>query len=477
MLSWLTVSTMFLLSEWTIRLVMLPVVTQRRRPNSATAWLLVIFFLPWFGWLLYFLIGENRLPRRRTEKHRELLRQLRRIGQRFDNHPAVEQPDLGREAMSAVKLAQKLGDMPILGGNHCELMTQTATVIDHLIADIEAAQDHVHLAFYIYADDSTGQRVANALAAAAARGVHCRVLVDAVGSRPMFRRLAGWMRERGIELHAMLPVNLFRRQVSRMDLRNHRKVVVVDGRIAYTGSQNIVDPDYGTRHLAWHDMMVRITGPVVLELQAVFVGDWFFETDTLPDGELIFPSPTITGDMPVQVLPSGPSYATENYQRVVVAAIYAAQRRVVITTPYLVPDEALLQAIQVAILRGVQVDVIVPQKCDQIIVGLAAKAYYKDLLEIGVNLYLYQPGLLHSKSIAVDDRLSLIGSSNFDIRSFALNFEISLLCYGPSVTARLLAVHSDYIAQSNPFTMADWKKSSKARRLFENIARLMSPLL
>ena len=474
---WMTWSLLYFLLEWVIRIVMLFVVTRRRQPNSAMAWLLVIFFLPVPGFVLYLLIGENRLPRRRVGRHARLLEELEAIHCRFEDHPGAVRPELPSEQMSAVILAERLGYMPIVGGNETALMTDTDEVIDRLVADIEAARHHVHLLYYIYANDATGRRVAEALARAAARGVTCRVLVDAVGSRPMLKKLGPWMFEQGIELHAALPVNPFRRRAARLDLRNHRKLAVIDGRLGYTGSQNIVDADYGHKDLAWHDMSVRLVGPIVSQLQAVFVGDWYFETEELLDGDDIFPDPPLLGSIAAQTLPSGPDYPTENYQRMVVAALHIARRHVIITSPYFVPDEAFLQAIEVAVLRGVEVEVILPKRCDQILVGAASRAYYDDLLRLGVKLHLYNDGLLHAKTMSIDDAVALIGSSNFDIRSFALNFEISLLFYGRRVTERLRREQNRYIAASVQLTSEQWETRRASAKILQNIAKLLSPLL
>jgi len=477
MISWATFWFLYATSEWVIRLVMLVVVTRRREPSSAMAWLVVIFFLPWVGLVFYLLIGENRLPRRRAWQHARLLEELRALGRRFEDHPSIVHPELGPELMAAVTLAERLGYMPILGGNDVELMTRTEDVIDRLVGDIDAAEHHVHLLFYIYANDETGRRVADALARAVKRGVRCRVLVDSVGSARMLKSLGPQMVEQGIELHETLPVGIFRRRMARIDLRNHRKLAVLDGRIAYTGSQNIVNADYGHRDLAWHDMMVRLTGPAVLELQAVFLADWYFDTDEILDGEDIFPAPQVAGTIPVQTLPSGPSYPTENYQRMVVAALHAAREHVIITTAYFVPDEPFMQALQVAVLRGVQVELIVPRRSDRWLVAAASRAYYEGLLDAGIKLHLYHTGLLHSKTMSIDNSVAFLGTSNFDIRSFALNFEVNLLLYDADVTERLRAEQRRYIENSVQLTSQQWKQRPAIQKVFENVAKLLSPLL
>jgi cardiolipin synthase A/B len=293
----------------------------------------------------------------------------------------------------------------------------------------------------------------------------------------MIKRLGRQMQKRGIEIYPVLPVNLFRRQIARIDLRNHRKLVIIDGRIAYTGSQNIVDANYGHRNLVWHDMMVRLTGPVVLDLQRVFVEDWYLERREILDGLDIFPQTAMTGTTPVQTLPSGPSYPTENYQRMVVAALHDARQHVIITTPYFIPDEAFIQAIEVAVLSDVKVELIVPHRSNQILVDTASHAYYEGLLDIGVKIYLYNEGLLHAKTMSIDNSFAFIGSSNFDIRSFALNFEINLVFYGSEVSEKLRAAQNRYISNSVQLTREVWKQRPKIHKFLQNIAQLLSPLL
>ncbi len=467
----------FYVTEWIIRLVMLVVVPRRRSPNTALAWLTVIFFLPWVGLVLFLLVGTNRLPRRRVERYRQLLANFHRhLGQLSQHVPAIN-PAVPAEASSAVRLAERLGQMPILGGNRVELLTETEEVIDQLVDDINRASDHIHMLFYIFHDDETSVRVAEALAAAARRGVSCRLLADAVGSRAMFRRLAPRMTRQGVRVQAALPVGLFRRTVARIDLRNHRKIVVIDGRIGYTGSQNIINPDYGRRGLAWHDMTARVEGPAVLALQAVFLGDWYFETEEIVESPACFPAVEPCGDVPIQVLPSGPTYPVENYHRMVIGALHTARQQVIVTTPYFVPDQSFLQAVQIAVLRGVEVILIVPEKCDKTLVGAAAWSYFGDLLDLGCKIYLYRPGLLHAKTMTIDNSFAFLGTGNFDIRSFSLNFEVNLLLYGERVTAELRRRQFDYLNRSRMLTAEEWEARPEWIKTFAGIARLMSPLL
>ena len=474
MISW---SFAYYLSEWVIRLVLLFQVPRRRRPISSLAWLAVIFFQPWVGLFFYLLIGRNRLPLRRTRQHSLLLAELESIEKRFEGHPHLIQPELGPGSWAAVRLAERLGYMPILGGNSAELMGRTEEVVERLVRDIDEAQEHVHLLFYIFADDGAGRKVGEALMRAAKRGVKCRVLADAVGSWGMFGGLGERMRQAGVEVREALPVGLFRRRMARIDLRNHRKVAVIDGRIGYAGSQNIVDASYGRGDMLWHDLMVRLRGPVVLELQAVFVGDWYFEAEEVLDGEGIFPEPEVAGEVSAQTLPSGPNYPTENYQRMVVAALYAAVERVVITTPYFVPDESFMQAMETAVLRGVEVELILPRKSDMVLVNAASRAYFDDLLEAGVRIFLYDDGLLHAKTMSIDDKIAFIGSGNFDIRSFELNFEVNLLFYGSEVAGQLKALQQEYLSRSVKVTQHRWSTRPMVQKVVQNVAKLLSPLL
>ncbi len=473
-MSWILLYTT---SEWIIRLVMLPVITSGRKPNTAMAWLLVVFFLPWLGLVLFLVFGTRRLSTRRRQRSAECFERLEREAKRFVDDPNIVHPDLGPQLDPTVRMAERLGSLPILGGNRADFLADTQEVIDRIIADIDQARDNVHLLFYIFSDDETGDRVIEALGRAAGRGVKCRLLVDSVGSWKSIRSLIAKTKARNIELHEMLPVGVFRRRIARIDLRNHRKLAIIDGRIAYVGSQNIVNADYGHKNLAWHDLMVRLTGPITIELQAVFATDWYLESDKMLGGPSVFSEPELTGDVSAQTLPSGPIFPVENYQRLVVSAIHGAQQRVIITTPYFVPDEPLLQAIQIAVWRGVQVDLIVPKRCDQLIVGAAARAYYQDVLDAGASMHLHTQGLLHSKTMTVDDSIALIGSSNFDIRSFAINFELNMLLYGPAVTRRLRAQQLEYLADAIELDSTKWQQRSGTVKLIDNIARLMSPLL
>ncbi|MEN6458819.1 MAG: cardiolipin synthase [Thermoguttaceae bacterium] len=474
-LSW---TQLLLASEWAIRLVMLPVIVLRKeKPAACLAWLAIVFFEPWIGLGLYLLLGENRLGRKRLARRRQRRSQLEASA-----YPPIEPAHVvesGNDDFSLlVHLAEQGGGLPVVAGNSMSLMSDTDVVIERLVEEIDRAQQHIHLLFYIFQDDTVGQRVAASLARAAQRGVAVRVLADAVGSRRLFRRLAPYLRQRGVRIFAALPANLWRIPFKRLDLRNHRKLAVIDGRVAFTGSQNIVEASYGHRRAGvWHDVMARITGPVVRQLQGIFLEDWFYETGEMLDDPALFPDCPPDGPIAVQVVPTGPDEPTELFQDLFVRALFLARRRVVITSPYFIPNEAMLLALRMAALRGVEVDLVIPRQSDHRIVNAAGCFYCECLMRSGVRVFLFQEGMLHAKTLTVDDELAMFGSANYDIRSFALNFELNLFIHAEEAVQAMRQLQQGYLDQSLQASLDDWPSKTLAGRLKMNLAKLFSPLL
>lgn len=470
---WLNV---FFAVEWAARLAMVVIVPFRRSPEAAKGWLLLIFFEPAIGIALYLLIGRPSLPAWRIRRHEEFATLSRPVYERLGRDPNIFHPQLGATLDHAVKLAENLGRLPILGGNSAEILADYDGTIDRLIADIATARDHVHLLFYIVSDDATTARIVKALERAIERGVVCRVLADSLGSRPRFGRMLPRLLAAGILAEETMRVGFFRRRTGRIDLRNHRKIAVIDGRIAYTGSQNLIDATF-KRGLTYEELNVRLEGPIALELQAVFVEDWYVEIGEFLGDIRYFPDPRIAGDVAAQTLPSGPGYPRENNQRLIVSLIHAAARRVVITMPYLVPDEALLQALQTAVLRGIEVTLVVPLQMDQVLVYLAQRSYYDELLGSGVSICRYGRRFLHAKHVTIDDTIAWIGSSNLDVRSFALNAEIVVLLYDANVCASLGREQARYLRDGQMLDAAMWSRRPPSVKVAENLARLLGPLL
>ena len=469
---------LYYISEWVIRLLMLPIVTRRRQPNAALAWLAVIFFIPWVGLILYLMIGESTLSQRRLKRRARIVNGLKLRDRLTGQGADVVRPEIAPDQHDLALLSERIGGIQALGGNAVEMLTDSDDVIERIIADVDAARDHVHMVFYIFAPDETGERVGAALVRAAARGVRVRLLVDAVASRLMLRDMAPRLRAGGVETLASLPVDPIRERLARVDLRNHRKVVVIDGRIGYTGSQNIVNADYGKKGVgAWVDLMVRLEGPAVLQLQEVFFEDWASETRLPPEGASCFPHIEPVGDVPVQTVPSGPALHTEAFGQLTVAAINEAASRVILTTPYFVPDEPLMLALRLAVLRGASVDLVLPLRGDHPLVAATSRAYFDELLRASIRVHLYRDGLLHSKTISVDDAFAFVGSGNLDIRSFKLNFEVTMLLYGPAPAKRLREIQLGYIERSDHLDPEVAHKRGWIKRTVDDVAKLMSPLL
>jgi cardiolipin synthase A/B len=471
----LTLGTAYLISEWVVRIVMLVYVPQRRSPASARAWLLLIFFLPALGLALYALIGRAYIPRRRLEQQARLSELIDSMPQQF-HWTAPIHPPVAPDIAEAAQLTRNLGSFEVCGGNRVELLDDYRGSLERLRQDIEAAQTTVHLLYYIFADDETGRQMADAIERAARRGVTCRLLLDSMGSRAALRRIAPRLRAAGVEVIPLLPLRLLRPGRARLDLRNHRKIAVIDGRIGYVGSQNIVDAG-ANRGMSNEELVARLVGPVVHQLQAILLADRYQEVGSEIASANPFPEPNSAGSSAAQVLPSGPGHQAGNTQQVLVSLIYAARRRVVLTTPYFVPDATFLTAMSTVSARGVDIDLIVSRHSNKPVVQFAQQSYYDDLLAAGVKIYLYRGAFLHAKHVSIDDSVAAIGSSNLDIRSFALNSEVSVLVYDPRVVAELRKIQDRYLADSDAVTPERWQKRSPVRRWLQNMCRLTDTLI
>lgn len=477
------VSTLLVLAHVVLGTIAIILISARRRPSTAIAWMLTIIFIPYVGAIAFFLVGLSRLPKRRREKQHEV---SRAILERTEGLDRVSHRDEWPEWLaSSVHLNEKLGALPMVGGNRADLIDDYEGAIAAMVADIDTAESYVHVEFFILTLDATTEPFFAALERAIARGVTVRVLSDHLMSilypprKATLARLAGM----GAEWHGMLPLRPWKGQWQRPDLRNHRKLVVVDGRVGHTGSQNMIQSNYGkkksiARGLHWHEVMVRLEGPVVRELDAVFVTDWFSETDELLPLDT---TPVVLGDDPAlldaQVLPSGPSFENDNNLKLYTTLIHKAERQVSITSPYFVPDEAIQLAIITAASRGLLVELYVSEIGDQFFVYHAQRSYYEDLLRAGVRIYLYQaPTVLHSKHFTIDDDVSIVGSSNMDIRSFSLNMEVSVMVQGAEFVHRMRAIEASYREHSRELTLDEWVKRPWGEKVRDSLARLTSSL-
>ena len=463
----LDLETAYSVANWTIRIGAIVVVPFKRR-FTATAWLLLLFFLPIPGLILFILIGQPKFPKARVDRFRNTVRPFfDRIGQSLAPHAAV-----GRSAIAEV--AERLGFFPAVGGNSIDLIGDYDSAIQRLIADIDAAKARVFLLVYIFADDEVGRSVIAALGRAVKRGVDCRVLVDPVGSSQWIRSTERCLHEAGVKFRAALPWHWLRRR-TRRDMRNHRKLFVIDSRIGYSGSQNIVCKDF-RRGIVNRELVARCTGPIVAEMEAQFLGDWFLETgvEPLSASELVARA---DGGALLQLLPSGAEYPLAGFETLLVWQLHQARTRAVIVTPYFIPDEDVLDAMRTTAARGVEVHLVLSKVVDQRVVNLAQRAYYDGLLSAGVQIHLFRDYLLHAKNVGIDGKLGILGSSNVDLRSFQLNEEVSLLLLDERSAQVLAEVQRGYLQGSDELHLEQWRKRRRPVMVLENLARLISPLL
>ncbi len=466
-----------------IRVTAIIVIPRNRRPTAAMAWLLAIYFIPFIGVLLFLLIGNPRLPRKRRKKQEQISDYIRETSRGLDF--GTLRPDAPAWFTSLVRMNRNLGAMPIAGDNAARMIPDYQGSLDAMAEDIRAAQRYVHVEFYILQADDSTDNFFRAMEEAAARGVVVRVLLDhwANRSKPKYKDTKRRLNAMGAHWHVMLPVQPLRGKYQRPDLRNHRKLLVVDGRVAYTGSQNVTDSTYNLpknikRGLHWVDMMARLEGPIVASVNAVFLSDWYSETDeTLLEEIDLFDVAPGPGDLDCQIIPSGPGFEFQNNLKLFMALLFAAQKKIIIVSPYFVPDEGLLLAITTACQRGVHVELFVSEEGDQAMVYHAQRSYYEALLRGGVKIWMYKrPYILHSKSMSIDDEVAVIGSSNMDMRSFGLNLEISLLTRGEEFVEQLRAVEDQYRSQSRELTLEEWEKQPLRSTVLDNLARLTSAL-
>ncbi len=477
---WLVLVFVF---DLTVRILAIIFVPRNRRPTAAMAWLLAIYFIPLIGVFLFLLIGNPRLPRKRRRKQQQINEYIHETSEHLDF--GTLRPHAPEWFTSMVTLNRNLGAMPLAGDNEAHLIPEYQKSLDTMADAIRGAERYVHVEFYIFQTDDSTDNLFRALEEACARGVTVRVLLDHWANRgkPYYRKTLKRLTAMGAQWRLMLPVQPFKGRYQRPDLRNHRKLLVVDGNVAFMGSQNVTDSTYNLRKnikrgLHWVDLMVRLEGPVVASVNAVFLSDWYSETDeVLPEEGDLFDVSSGPGDLDCQIVPSGPGFEFENNLRLFLGLINYAQRRIIIVSPYFVPDEGLLLAVTTACHRGLQVELFVSEEGDQAIVYHAQRSYYEALLRAGVKIWMYRrPFILHSKSMTIDDEVAIIGSSNMDMRSFGLNMEISMLVRGEEFVREMREVEDMYRQLSRELTLEEWKQQPLRSTVLDNLARLTSAL-
>ncbi len=492
-----------LFSDWPVAapiLVALPIVLslatlaavlldRRCRSQSAISWVLLVIVAPLVGPIIYWIFGKAWLSRKREAAYVEVAAERREARLREEASGAGAMRRTARETvlralspdqrLLAVQAASISGDFPV-GGNDIEIFEEADDLFARMVEDIEAAEQHVHIEFYIALEDRTTAPVFAALERAALRGVACRLLLDGIGSRALLlSERHSQLRAAGVQVVEALPVGIVRRRFGRIDLRNHRKIVVIDRAIGYIGSHNLAAKDFKVkeRYAPWIDATMRVAGPAANDLQKIFAEDWFLETDEelwnlIGQGVLDGHTSALA-----QVLGTGPATYESAMPQLILSIVHLAEEEVVLTTPYFVPDEPALASLLTAARRGVRTVLVVPEQNDSWLVKLASRKFYQRLLDAGVEIWHYRGGLLHAKTIVVDGKTSLMTSANLDRRSFELNLEASLVVYDGETSRRLRAVQERYLARSRRISAREWHARPAWKRLVENAVGLLSPLL
>ncbi len=471
---WLITGVGYLATLFLIRWVLL---TPRRQPTSSVAWILAILTLPIVGGLMFLVFGINRVDRR-VDRKRAASRAILRLLPPQTRHVAEIDPDLEPLQHRLMKLANRVCHHRPLQGNRIEVMDDTNRTFGAITEAIREAQETIHLEYYIWQPDKSGTQLRDLLIKKAEEGVKIRFLYDAVGSMWLRRRFLRAMSAAGIHVAAFMQGKTIRERWS-INLRNHRKIVVVDGRVGFTGGMNIGDEYLGRdKQLGyWRDTHLCVHGPCVAQLQSIFAEDWYYATGEELVQPALFPVHDEGGQVLAQVIDGEPRGVPETFLALFFAAITEATREIVLTTSYFVPPESLLVALEDAALAGVRVRVLVPSRAAHQWTVWAARSYYQSLLDAGVEIYEYQRGQLHSKTLAVDGRWAFIGTPNFDFRSLSLNFEVGVVCYDRRVSDQLADQFERDLEFSQRITAEGWRARPNRTRLLQNFCRLFSPVL
>jgi len=465
-----------------IALVIRVLLRPHREPTSRIAWIVVIIALPIMGIVAYLLLGETNIGRKRVARMRKVISQLPNTSGVLDKDTTNLHNAIPKRYAHLFQVGKTVNGFAPVGGNSGQLMQDSNTTIDFIVADIDAAKEHVHVMFYIWLPDNNGCRVVDALKRAAQRGVTCRAMADGLGSRSMIGSQC-WqsMKKAGVHLAVALRIGsvLLGPLKGRVDLRNHRKIVVIDNFITYSGSQNCADPEFliKKKYAPWVDIMMRFEGAIARQNQYLFASDW--ESETGEEIGFLLKQPLCANPpgFTAQVIGTGPTVRYSAMPEMFETLMYAARKQLVITTPYYVPDESMQAALCASARRGVNTTIIFPARNDSWIVAAASRSYYAELLSAGVRIFEYQGGLLHTKSMTVDGNITLIGSANMDRRSFELNYENNILFYYPPLTAKMYERQCSYIAKSRQVTKEIVGAWTLRHKLLNNAIAMFGPVL
>lgn len=449
------------------------VISENRNPSKSLAWILALMFLPVVGLVLYLFFGQS------LRNERMLSRQNRERLQAYNKPPEadLQSLQLSNNCLQLLNLCTRSGYTYYYPGNAVRIYTRGWDKFHDLLDDLRNARHFIHMQYFIFRDDELGGLVRDELVAAVERGVEVRLLYDDMGSWTVNRRFFREMQKKGVEVHAFMRV-AFPNPSLRINYRNHRKIVVIDGVKGYIGGMNVADRYVnGDEDHSWRDTHIRVEGPAVHGLQLSFAIDWSYECKTLLSGEFYFPPIPLVGDKVMQIIPSGPIGGWESIALMCQKIVSMAQRYVYIQTPYFLPTDSLINTLQVAALSGVDVRIMIPNRPDSIILRWGSFSYVSQMLQAGVKVVLYMPGVIHAKTIVADDELVSIGSANFDFRSFEHNFETNALIYDKGMA---LQVKSDFFTDEKEclsVALEDWERRPWLQKVCESVVRLISPVL
>lgn len=482
-MNWLLLENIYIVI---LAVVCLRIVYDTRSSTKAVGYLLFAVFVPVVGIIFYLFFGTNYRKRKiYTEKFIDdelLAARIQAELFEYSKKSLLEAPEAMPWGKSLATMLFNDNTSPFTVGNNVRLLINGEEKFPEVLNAIRSARHHIHIGYYIYEDDEIGREIEQLLIEKAREGVEVRFMYDDFGSRSIRKTLVQRLRNQGIEAYPFFKI-LFIKAANRLNFRNHRKIIVIDGKTGFVGGINVSDRyiNVGTEKLYWRDTHMRIDGPGVWYLQLLFMNDWNFSSNQrLQPNEIYFPRDMAIdgpGTKSVQIAASGPDSDQPTVLFSILEAIHRARERILITTPYFIPTRGILDALIMSSLSGIKVEILVPYKSDSVIVNAAARYYYRELLAAGVKIYRYKRGFVHAKTMVVDSHLSMVGTANMDQRSFDLNFEVNAIVYDVEIAEELASVFYEDLSYSEAIDYMVWNTRPLYKRMFEKFARLLSPLL
>lgn len=451
------------------------ILLENRNPSRSLAWIIVLIVFPVLGILSYFLIGQN------YRKHKIINRKLLKLNDSralFSFKPeSLDNFNLKSHHRQLIQLLYINSDSTPFTHNHIKVLSDGSSTFESMFECISNAREHIHLEFFIFGNDKISNQLRELLISKAKQGVRIRMIYDYFGSYFLTGKYLKSLRDAGIYVRPFLPLNL-RLGRNRINFRNHRKLVIIDGQTGFTGGLNVADRYvFGNRLGKWRDTFVKFEGSIVHGLQLQFLADWNFVEKKLITDSKYYPALPQYKKNVIQIVGSGPDYQWESIMQGIAFAISTAKNYIYIHTPYFVPNEVIMQNIQMAAMSGIDVRMMIPLKSDSRLTDACSFSYYGDILEAGVKIYVYEGGFLHSKAIVIDDFISVIGSANLDERSFNLNFEANAFIYEEKTAMDLRNLFEKDLESCKPLTLAQWQNRSRRQKMKESMARLFSPII